>query len=96
LTKELIINATPQGVEIALLEDKLLVELHNEKIDANFALGDMYLGKVKKLIPGMNAAFLILRPLCFTIEKIAEEVMNYNLQVVSEQTRSAHSSKKEK
>jgi len=58
LTKELIINATPQGVEIALLEDKHLVELHNEKIDANFALGDMYLGKVKKLIPGMNAAFV--------------------------------------
>ena len=58
MTKELIINATPQGVEIALLEDKHLVELHNEKIDANFALGDMYLGKVKKLIPGMNAAFV--------------------------------------
>jgi ribonuclease G len=58
LTKELIINATPQGVEIALLEDKQLVELNNEKIDANFALGDMYLGKVKKLIPGLNAAFV--------------------------------------
>ena len=58
MTKELIINATPQGVEIALLEDKQLVELHNEKVDANFALGDMYLGKVKKLIPGLNAAFV--------------------------------------
>lgn len=58
MTKELIINATPQGVEIALLEDKQLVELHNEKVDANFALGDMYLGKVKKLIPGLNAAFI--------------------------------------
>jgi ribonuclease G len=58
LTKELIINVTPQGVEIALLEDKQLVELHNEKVDANFALGDMYLGKVKKLIPGLNAAFV--------------------------------------
>jgi len=58
LTKELIINATPQGVEIALLEDKKLVELHNEKADANFAVGDLYLGKVKKLIPGLNAAFI--------------------------------------
>ncbi len=58
MTKELIINVTPQGVEIALLEDKKLVELHNEKVDANFALGDMYLGKVKKLIPGLNAAFV--------------------------------------
>jgi ribonuclease G len=58
LNKELIINAAPQGVEIALLEDKKLVELHHEKTDANFAVGDLYLGKVKKLIPGLNAAFV--------------------------------------
>lgn len=58
MNKELIINAAPTGVEIALLEDKKLVELHNEKTDANFAVGDLYLGKVKKLIPGLNAAFV--------------------------------------
>ena len=58
MNKELIINATTQGVEIALLEDKKLVELHNEKANASFAVGDLYLGKVKKLIPGLNAAFI--------------------------------------
>ncbi|MEO6071154.1 MAG: Rne/Rng family ribonuclease [Chitinophagaceae bacterium] len=58
MNKELIINATPQGVDIALLEDKKLVELHSEKNDARFAVGDLYLGKVKKLIPGLNAAFI--------------------------------------
>lgn len=58
MNRELIINATPQGVEIALLEDKKLVELHHEKADASFAVGDLYLGKVKKLIPGLNAAFV--------------------------------------
>ena len=58
MNKELIINAVPQGVEIALLEDKKLVELHHEKTDASFAVGDLYLGKVKKLIPGLNAAFV--------------------------------------
>ncbi len=58
MNKELIINAAPQAVEIALLEDKRLVELHNEKAGANFAVGDLYLGKVKKLIPGLNAAFI--------------------------------------
>ena len=58
MNKELIINAAPQGVEIALLEDKKLVELHHEKTDASFAVGDLYLGKVKKLIPGLNAAFV--------------------------------------
>ncbi len=54
----MIINATPQGVEIALLEEKKLVEIHNEKTDASFGVGDLYLGKVKKLIPGLNAAFV--------------------------------------
>lgn len=58
MNKELIINAAPVGVEIALLEDKKLVELHHEKADASFAVGDLYLGKVKKLIPGLNAAFV--------------------------------------
>ncbi len=58
LNKELIIHSTPQGVQIALLEDRKLVELHNEKVDASFAVGDLYLGKVKKLIPGLNAAFV--------------------------------------
>ncbi|RYY97696.1 MAG: Rne/Rng family ribonuclease [Chitinophagaceae bacterium] len=58
MNKELIINAAPHGVDIALLEDKKLVELHTEKVDARFAVGDLYLGKVKKLIPGLNAAFV--------------------------------------
>jgi ribonuclease G len=58
LNKELIINAAPQAVEIALLEDKALVELHHEHAGANFAVGDLYLGKVKKLMPGLNAAFI--------------------------------------
>jgi ribonuclease G len=58
VNKELIINAAPSGVEIALLEDKKLVELHQESHDASFTVGDLYLGKVKKLVPGMNAAFV--------------------------------------
>lgn len=58
MNKELIINASPTGVDIALLEDKKLVELHNEKTDVSFTVGDIYLGKVKKLIPGLNAAFI--------------------------------------
>jgi ribonuclease G len=58
VNKELIINAAPTGVEIAFLEDKKLVELHQESHDASFTVGDLYLGKVKKLVPGMNAAFV--------------------------------------
>jgi ribonuclease G len=58
VNKEIVINATAHGVEIALLEDKKLVELHQESHDASFTVGDLYLGKVKKLVPGMNAAFV--------------------------------------
>jgi ribonuclease G len=58
VNKELIINAVPQGVEIALLEDKKLVELHRENSENLFGVGDLYLGKVKKLMPGLNAAFV--------------------------------------
>lgn len=58
MNKELIINAGSAGVEIALMEDKKLVELHHDTSDAGFTVGDLYLGKVKKLIPGLNAAFV--------------------------------------
>jgi ribonuclease G len=58
MNKELIINSSGEGVEIALLEDKKLVELHYERGQNEFAVGDLYLGKVKKLMPGLNAAFV--------------------------------------
>jgi len=58
VNKELIINSTPQGVEIALLEDKLLVELNKEKSNNEYSVGDIYLGRIKKIMPGLNAAFV--------------------------------------
>lgn len=58
MNKELIINSSSNEVEIALLEDKLLVELNKEKSNNEFAVGDIYLGKVKKIMPGLNAAFV--------------------------------------
>ena len=56
--RELVINARASEVDIALLEDKILVELHKEKINNQFAVGDVYLGRVKKILPGLNAAFV--------------------------------------
>jgi len=58
LNRELIINSTPTGVEIALLEDKKLVQLNQEKSSNNYVVGDIFLGRIKKLIPGLNAAFI--------------------------------------
>jgi len=58
VSKELIIDTSSSDVSIALLEDKKLVELNKEKSNPKFAVGDIYLGKVKKLMPGLNAAFI--------------------------------------
>ena len=58
MNKELVISATPSEVVIALVEDKTLVELNREKANTNFSVGDIYLGKVKKIMPGLNAAFV--------------------------------------
>ena len=58
MEKELIINSSPSEVEIALLEDRKLVELHHQKTNDNFIVGDIFLGSIKKLMPGLNAAFV--------------------------------------
>lgn len=58
MIKELIIHSTPNGVDIALLENKQLVELHQERNNNQFNVGDVYLGKIKKVMPGLNAAFV--------------------------------------
>ncbi len=58
MERELIIDAKSGEVEIALLEDKALVEIHKEISDKSFQVGDIYLGKVRKIMPGLNAAFV--------------------------------------
>jgi ribonuclease G len=58
LNNNLIINATQQGCRIALVKDKDLVEFHYEEESRRFKVGDIYLGIVKKVVPGLNAAFI--------------------------------------
>ncbi|HPF92913.1 MAG TPA: Rne/Rng family ribonuclease [Tenuifilaceae bacterium] len=58
MNTELIIDVRSSEVAIALLEDKQLVELNKEKSNVQFSVGDIYLGKVKKIMPGLNAAFI--------------------------------------
>ena len=55
---ELIIDSRPSEVVIALLRDKRLIELHKENNNNSYSVGDIYLGKVKKVVPGLNAAFI--------------------------------------
>jgi len=56
--KDLIIDVGVSEVSLALLEDKQLIELNKEKRSVKFSVGDIYLGKVKKIMPGLNAAFV--------------------------------------
>lgn len=58
VNKELIIDVGVSEVSLALLEDKQLTELNKEKRSIKFSVGDIYLGKVKKIMPGLNAAFV--------------------------------------
>jgi ribonuclease G len=58
LSNELIISATQNGCRIALLKDKNLVEFHQEDEGSKFQVGDIYLGTVRKVMPGLNAAFI--------------------------------------
>ncbi len=58
MNNELVIDVTASEIAIALLVDKQLAEINKEKSNLQFAVGDIYLGKVKKTMPGLNAAFV--------------------------------------
>ena len=51
MNNELVVDVAASEITIALLEDKQLVELHKEQSNANFSVGDIYLGRVKKIMP---------------------------------------------
>jgi len=55
---ELFIRSSSQEVDFALLKDGKLIELHKEEEDTKFAVGDIYLAKIRKTVPGLNAAFV--------------------------------------
>lgn len=58
MSNELIISATQDGCRIALLKDKQLAEFHEDQGGGKFVVGDIYLGSAKKIVPGLNAAFI--------------------------------------
>ena len=58
MNSELVVDVKTSEISIALLEDKRLVELNQEGREEQFAVGNIYLGRVKKIMPGLNAAFV--------------------------------------
>lgn len=55
---ELVVDARSNGVWLALLRDGKLIELHEERGNSEFAVGDIYLGRVRRIVPSLNAAFV--------------------------------------
>lgn len=58
MSLELVVDSRPNGIWLALLRDGKLIELHEEQGNTEFAVGDIYLGKVRKIVPSLNAAFV--------------------------------------
>lgn len=58
MTSEIVIDVQQNEISIALLEDKRLVEYQNEPRSASYSVGNIYIAKVRKLMPGLNAAFV--------------------------------------
>jgi len=96
LSLELIVDVRPNGIWLALLRDGKLIELHEERGNSDFAVGDIYLGKVRRLSPSLNAAFvdvgydrdaflhyLDLGPQFPSLQKFTKDVMRGNQNVSS-------------
>ena len=59
MDKDLVIDVSTTEVDIALLKNGRLIELNREEnAERKFSVGDIYLGKVKKIMPALNAAFV--------------------------------------
>ena len=58
MKREILINATPRETRVAILEDDQLAELLVDRPDARRTVGDIYLGRVEAVLPGIQAAFV--------------------------------------
>src|SRR5215475_7486366 len=58
MKREILINANPRETRVAIIEDDQLVELLVDRPDARRMVGDIYLGRVEAVLPGIQAAFV--------------------------------------
>jgi ribonuclease G len=58
MTEEILINVTPQETRVAVIEHGVTQELHIERISARGLVGNVYMGKVVRVLPGMQSAFI--------------------------------------
>jgi len=58
VSEEILINVTPQETRIAIVENGVLQEVHVERTSNRGIVGNIYKGKVVRILPGMQAAFI--------------------------------------
>ena len=58
MNKELLIRSSSDNIDFALLKDKKLIEFHKDSNNTKFLVGDIYLAKIRKIMPALNAAFI--------------------------------------
>src|SRR5689334_8733130 len=58
MKREILINATPRETRVGIIEDDQLVELLVDRPEARRMVGDIYLGRVEAVLPGIQAAFV--------------------------------------
>jgi ribonuclease G len=97
LSTELYINSAPNGNRIALLKDRRLVEWHFDDNGHTFNVGDIHLGMVKKVVPGLNAAFIDLgyeKDAFLHYQDLGPQIRSLNKYVKSVQSNPKASSSK--
>ena len=58
MTEEILVNITPQETRVALIAQGIVQELHIERSQSRGIVGNVYLGKVTRVLPGMQSAFI--------------------------------------
>ncbi len=85
--KDLIVDVGSTEVQIALMDNHKLIELNKESSSGrNFNVGDVYLGRVKKVMPALNAAFVdigVHEDGLIHISEMSKSFVNHPSQVVS-------------
>jgi len=72
MNKELLIRSSSNNVDFALLKDGKLIEFHKDNDNTKFLVGDIYLAKIRKTMPALNAVFVnSIISLCTSILSIA-------------------------
>src|SRR5919201_2436729 len=58
MKREILINGSPREIRVAIIEDDQLVELLVDRPEARRMVGDIYLGRIEAVLPGIQAAFV--------------------------------------